>query len=101
MIRHTVAFKLKHEKGSVEEASFLEAAKALSSLPSVQNFECLKEIGEKNNFDFGLSMEFGSVADYKAYNLHEEHLSFVTNRWNPEVIDFIEIDYEISNAGDG
>lgn len=95
MIRHTVAFKLKHDKGSREEASFLEAAKALSVLPAVQKFECLKEIGKKNNFDFGLSMEFENVAAYEAYNTHEYHLDFVSNRWAPEVIDFIEIDYEI------
>ncbi len=95
MIRHTVTFKLKHERGSSEESSFLEAAKSLANLPTVQNFECLKQIGKKNNFDFGLSMEFVDMAAYEAYNNHQEHVSFVNNRWIPEVLDFIEIDYEI------
>jgi hypothetical protein len=95
MIRHTVTFKLKHENGSIEETSFLEAARKLSTLPTVQKFECLKEIGKKNNFDFGLSMEFENKKDYEAYNDHPTHVDFVQNKWIPEVIDFIEIDYEL------
>ena len=95
MIRHTVTFKLKHEKASQQESSFLEAAKSLADLPTVQNFECLKQIGKKNDFDFGLSMEFVDMAAYEAYNKHQNHVDFVNNRWIPEVLDFIEIDYEI------
>ncbi len=97
MIRHTVTFRLRHQKGSPEEQSFLEAAKSLKSLPTVSNLECLKEIGKKNDFDFGLSMEFKNMDDYEAYNQHELHIDFVKNRWIPEVVDFIEIDYEIQN----
>lgn len=94
MIRHTVTFKLKHESGSIEEESFLEAIKKLSNLPTVQKFECLKEIGKKNNFDFGVSMEFKNMSDYEAYNTHPAHVDFVQNIWIPEVVDFIEIDLE-------
>jgi hypothetical protein len=95
MIRHTVTFKLKHQKGSTKESDFLNRAKKLSSLPKVQKFECLKEIGKKNDFDFGLSMEFQNMSDYEEYNHHPDHISFVENIWIPEVIDFIEIDYEL------
>ena len=95
MIRHTVTFKLKHENGSTEEAAFLEIARTLSSLPTVQKFECLKEIGKKNNFDFGLSMEFEDITAYEDYNNHPKHIDFVENYWIPQVIDFIEIDYEL------
>ena len=95
MIRHTVTFKLKHKFGSIEEQSFLEAALELSHLPNVQKFECLKQIGTKNNFDFGLSMEFENMQDYDSYNNHPEHISFVNNVWIPQVIDFIEIDYQL------
>ena len=95
MIRHTVTFKLKHKNGSKEEAVFLDAAKALSSLPTVQKFECLKEIGKKNNFDFGLSMEFEDINAYEAYNKHPSHINFVEKIWMPQVVDFIEIDYEL------
>jgi len=94
MIRHTVTFKLKHESGSTEEILFLETAKELSKLPTVKNFECLKEIGKKNNFDFGISMEFQNMKDYEEYSNHPDHTDFVQNIWIPDVIDFIEIDLE-------
>jgi hypothetical protein len=94
MIRHTVTFKLKHESDSIEEKLFLDAANELSKLPTVQKFECLKEIGKKNNFDFGISMEFQNMSDYEAYNNHPNHVDFVQNIWISEVIDFIEIDLE-------
>ena len=95
MIRHTVTFKLKHESGSIEEKSFLEAALELAHLPTVQKFECLKQIGSKNNFDFGLSMEFENRQDYQSYSNHLDHISFVNNVWRPQVIDFIELDYQL------
>lgn len=94
MIRHTVAFKLKHESGSTEEQSFLEKVSKLSNFPTVQKFECLKEIGKKNNFDFGVSMEFQDMESYKAYNIHPDHVDFVNKIWIPEVVEFIEIDFE-------
>ena len=95
MIRHTVAFKLKHESGSGLELDFLDEAKKLADLPGVKTFQCMKQISEKNNFDFGLSMEFDSMDDYEDYNNHPVHSQFVQNRWIPEVLDFIEIDYDI------
>ncbi|TAG45580.1 MAG: Dabb family protein [Betaproteobacteria bacterium] len=93
MIRHTVAFKLKHPPGSESESAFLAAAQALSTLPTVRKFECLRQVGKKNAFTFGLSMEFASQNDYDAYNVHSEHVHFVETRWKPEVVDFIELDY--------
>lgn len=94
MIRHTVAFRLKHEPGSAAETDFLVAACALSALPGVQKFECLRQTGKKNNFTFGLSMEFDDEAAYAGYNDHPQHTAFVQQRWIPEVAEFMEIDYE-------
>lgn len=93
MIRHTVAFKLKHAPGSESEASFLEAARVLVSIPTVRNFEWLRQVSQKNDFDFGFSMEFASQQDYETYNNHPEHVRFVEARWKPEVADFLELDY--------
>jgi hypothetical protein len=93
MIRHTVAFKLKHLSGSESEASFLNAARVLTSIPTVRNFEWLRQVSKKNGFDFGFSMEFVSQQDYNAYNVHPEHVRFVETRWKPEVVEFLEIDY--------
>ena len=94
MIRHTVVFKLRHAAGSQAEGDFLRAARKLSAIPAVRNFECLRQVGAKNSFDFGLSMEFASRQDYEAYDADPDHVHFVRTRWVPEVADFIEIDYE-------
>jgi len=93
MIRHTVVFKLKHPEGSQLELDFLRTARKLSEISTAKNFECLRQISEKNSYDFGLSMEFDSAADYEVYNTHPAHVEFVQTRWVPEVIDFMEIDY--------
>lgn len=94
MIQHTVVFKLKHKAGSIQESRFLEAARGLSAIKSVKNFKVLKQVSSKNNFDFGLSMEFNNQQDYEFYNNHPAHVDFVKNRWMLEVEDFLEIDYQ-------
>jgi hypothetical protein len=99
MIRHTVVFKLNHPAGSQAELDFLRTARKLSEISTVKNFECLRQISEKNNYDFGLSMEFDSSTDYETYNTHPLHVEFVQTRWIPEVTDFMEIDYEPHNDG--
>lgn len=93
MIIHTVAFKTKHESGSKEERDFVGAGTALGQLPMVANFQCYKQIGKKNDLEFGFSMEFASEVEYEAYNNHPQHIEFVETRWKPEVEDFIELDY--------
>ncbi len=94
MITHSVFFKLSHEIGSAAEKTFLNKAASLSSISGVQQFRVLKQTGSKNNFDYGLSMQFSSQQDYDAYNNHPEHVDFVENVWLKEVVDFMEIDFE-------
>ena len=94
MIRHTVAFRLKHAPGSAEERDFLKAAKILASIPGVEHFEQLRQVSAKNDYHFGFSMEFADQSAYAGYNDHPDHVAFVRGRWNPEVADFLEIDYE-------
>mgnify|MGYP001407132955 CR=1 FL=1 len=93
MIRHTVAFRLRHPAGSEAERAFLKAAEVLTAIPSVRHFEWLRQVSTKNGFAFGFSMEFASPQDYEAYNTHPEHIRFVETRWKPEVADFLELDY--------
>jgi quinol monooxygenase YgiN len=93
MIRHTVVFRLKHPAGSDAEAEFLRAAAVLATVPGVQRFEALRQIGRKNAFHFGFSMEFADQAAYDGYDSHPDHTRFVRERWVPEVEDFLEIDY--------
>ena len=93
MIRHTVVFRLKHPTGSAEETSFLNAAQNLSEIPGVERFERLRQVSPKNEYRFGLSMEFADQAAYSGYNDHPIHVAFVRDRWTPEVAAFMEIDY--------
>lgn len=95
MIRHTVVFRLKHEKGTSQEKSFLDAARKLSEISSVRNFEVLKQVSPKNDYVYGLSMEFDDQAGYDFYNTHPDHVTFVRERWIPEVEKFLEIDYTV------
>jgi hypothetical protein len=93
MIRHTVVFRLKHERYSDAEKAFLEAAKILADIPGVKKFEQLKQVSPKNDYTFGFSMEFNDQTAYDGYNAHPDHVAFVRDRWVPEVEAFLEIDY--------
>lgn len=93
MIRHTVVFRLKHASGSFEEQDFLKTASQLSDIPGVEKFEILRQISSKNPYAFGISMEFADDQSYQNYNNHPDHVSFVQQRWIPEVAEFMEIDY--------
>ena len=93
MIRHTVIFRLKHLRGSDQEKAFLAQARTLALIPTVRNFECLRQVSRKNEFDFGLSMTFESQADYDFYSNHADHERFVKQHWLPEVESFMEIDF--------
>jgi hypothetical protein len=95
-IRHTVVFKLKQPKGSAEEKDFFKALMKLAAIPGVEKFECMKQISRKNNYDYGLSMEFANQQAYDQYNNNPEHVAFVQDRWLKEVENFLEIDFEIS-----
>jgi heme-degrading monooxygenase HmoA len=92
-IRHTVAFALVHGAGSDQERDFLDAAGRLAEIPGVEAFELLAEVSPKNDYRFGISMEFADRAAYEGYNDHPEHVRFVQERWVPEVRDFLEVDY--------
>jgi Stress responsive A/B Barrel Domain len=92
-IRHTVAFSLVHPEGSAAERDFLEAAERLAAVPGVEAFELLAEVSPKNEYRFGISMEFADRAAYAGYNDHEDHVRFVQERWLAEVSDFLELDY--------
>jgi len=93
MIRHTVAFSLKHASGSAAERDFLQAACELVKIEGVQKFECLRQTSLKNSFTFGLSMGFADEAAYAFYCSHPDHTAFVKQRWIPEVVEFMELDY--------
>lgn len=93
-IKHTVVFRFKQPMDSTELKAFFKAARKLANIPGVQNFESLKQISKKNNFEYGLSMEFSSQQSYDQYLNHPDHVSFVKEFWLKDVADFMEIDYK-------
>jgi hypothetical protein len=66
-----------------------------AAIPGVEAFEQLRQASPRNHYTFGYSMEFADQAAYQAYNDHPDHIAFVRDRWVPEVLDFLEIDYAL------
>jgi len=91
-IRHAVVFTLTHQEDSAEEADFLDAIARLEAIPGVEAFELMREVSPKNDYRFGLTMEFSDPTAYSTYNEHPDHVAFVQTRWDAEVSDFLEID---------
>jgi len=95
VIRHTVAFRLKHRHGSIEEHEFFRAAGGLAAIPGVEKFTCLRQINSGSPYDYGLSMEFAGREHYQQYNVHPVHVQFVKERWKLEVAAYMELDFEV------
>jgi quinol monooxygenase YgiN len=93
MITHTVFFKLKHAAGSAAESAFLERALTLAEIPGVIGLRCVRQTGRKNDYAWGLLMDFADQRAYDAYNADPRHTAFVQQYWLPEVEQFLEIDY--------
>lgn len=98
MIQHTVAFRLKHPVGSAEEADFLAAAATVGALPGVRDYQQLRQVSPKCDHDYWFTMFFDDQAAYDAYNAHPEHVAFVRDRWQAEVVDFQEMDFVALDA---
>lgn len=92
-IQHTVAFRLRHPTGSAAEGEFLEAARALATIPGVEDFQQLRQVSPKSDFTFFFSMRFADADAYQGYNEHPVHVAFVRDRWDAEVSDFQELDF--------
>jgi heme-degrading monooxygenase HmoA len=88
-----VTFTLYAGKDTAEAEAFLkESADALAVIPGVENFQVLRQVSAKNEFDYSFSMVFADQAAYDAYNEHPVHRKYVEERWEKEVSRFQEID---------
>ena len=94
MIIHTVVFRLRHEVGSAAETAFFKASAKLTHIPEVQNWEYRRQVSMKNDYTYGFSMEFADAAAYGAYSDHPDHVAYVRDVWAPNVVDFLELDFE-------
>lgn len=95
MIRHSVILKLKSDISTEEKQAFFDAVDKLAAIPDVQKFEVLKQISQKNKFEYGISMEFETQEQYDFYSNHADHQAFIQDFWIKSVEDFLEIDYTI------
>ena len=91
-IRHLVVFSLRHEEGTPGADAFLAALSSLAAIDGVEEFDVVRQVGPKNDYQFAVTMEFASRAAYDAYNGHPSHVAFVNDRWAADVTDFMEID---------
>ncbi|MBR2563630.1 MAG: Dabb family protein [Bacillus sp. (in: Bacteria)] len=92
-ITHMVTFTLYAGKDNADAETFLQESKeALATIPGVENFQVLRQVSIKNEFDYCFSMEFADQAAYDAYNDHAVHRQYVAERWEKEVSRFQEID---------
>ena len=65
-IRHSVVFTPTHAEGSDEEADLLAAIGRLAAIPGVEAFELMREVSPKNEYRYGLTMEFVDASAYQA-----------------------------------
>ena len=94
-IQHGVIFSLTYPADSAVASKFLEdGRRILTAIPVVREFQVFRQVSQKNEYDFGFTMVFGSKEDYTTYNEHPDHKDFVENRWMKEVEKFLEIDFE-------
>lgn len=93
-ILHTVVFRLVHGPDSPEATAFFADARVLlTSIPGVEQFVVRRQVSAKSPLTHQFSMVFADDAAYEAYNDHPTHVSFVAERWIPEVAEFQEYDF--------
>ncbi|MEK3889160.1 Dabb family protein [Bacillus sp. FSL K6-3431] len=93
-VKHMVMFSLHVGKDTSEAEDFLkESAAELASIPGVQQFEVLRQVSAKNDYDYGFSMIFTDQEAYDAYDNHPVHQNYVAERWLKEVSIFQEMDF--------
>lgn len=92
-LTHMVFFTLNQPEDEEQVQHFFSAAEKLGSIPGVQGFKCVKQFSQKNNYDYGLTMDFEDDKAYQGYLDHPEHVAFVEKVWKKTVRYFMEIDY--------
>jgi len=91
---HTVMFSLRSPVDSLATKEFLaDGKRILSSIPGVNDFKVSRQVSKKNNFQFGFSMVFTNMEGFQNYLVHPLHEQFVKERWETEVVSFLEADY--------
>lgn len=88
MVRHNVYFWLDESLTDEQKVEFEGGLAALGEIDVVQSGTYGKAAGTperpvtQNSFDFALVLEFASVEQHNAYQVHDEHHVFV-DRFSP------------------
>ncbi|MEM9017872.1 MAG: Dabb family protein, partial [Verrucomicrobiota bacterium] len=93
MMRHNVYFWLDESLSDEEKASFEDGLRALFKIDVVAQGSFGKPAGTperpvtQNTFDYALVLEFESVEQHNAYQVHDDHHVFVDqfSQWFREV----------------
>lgn len=93
MVRHNVYFWLDESLSDDDKLAFEGGLKALFEIDVVANGTYGKAAGTperpvtQNTFDYALVLEFETVEQHNAYQVHAEHTVFVENfsQWFKEV----------------
>ncbi len=93
MVRHNVYFWLDESATEEQKASFEKGLEALFEIDVVANGTFGKPAGTperpvtQNTFDYALVLEFDSVEQHNAYQVHAEHTVFVEqfSQWFSQV----------------
>jgi len=94
MVKHSVIFTFKQEVDKKTQEVFLNESAKLADIPGVKNLEVLKQVSSKNNYEYGILMEFDNDDIYQSYNNHPKHQQFIEQYWLKYVDQFMEIDFE-------
>ncbi|EAZ81715.1 Dabb family protein [Algoriphagus machipongonensis] len=100
MITHSLFFRLKYPIGSPEEHTFFNALAKLSTISGVENFTILKQISQKNEFDYGLNIEFENQEAFQTFHQNPHHALFFKIYWPDFVEDCMELDFEKADLVD-
>lgn len=93
MVRHNVYFWLDESLTDNQKAEFEKGLAALAEIDVVGNGKFGKPAGTperpvtQNSFDYALVLEFESVEQHNAYQVHDDHHVFVDqfSQWFKEV----------------
>lgn len=85
MFRHTIAFRLRHARGSLQEKAFLRDAKVLAEIPGIGRFEQLRQTSPADDFHFMFALTFESQDAFELFRVHPKYRQFYDERWTREV----------------
>ncbi|MFZ4719891.1 MAG: Dabb family protein [Ilumatobacteraceae bacterium] len=96
MIRHVVMFRWQEGVGADHvEATKVALAQLPAAIPQIRNYTFGADIGvNATNFDFAVSAQFDTTADYLTYRDHPAHVAFVQTYAAPFWLERCAVQFE-------